>query len=704
MAIRHTQEPFEVIIAPSGSSVSVRATQVVVEVIFANVLVIETSGTLLFSGALTTVLPRTRLYFSSTLPANVSPAFGGGWGPTSQATRWRLNHVKGTSAIVAGSQIAWPSSTANHALDRQYVSNPLEGAQVVGGLLKAQLLVREFNVSDNVDALKFGVFVVSQDGLTLRGTVIEPDEFNISEFLHNNYRNKTPFTISGTAGTPVNALDGDRIVVEIGYRSTGGSGAPVSPEASGKYGENATDLAQNETDTTDGAGWFELAGTLAFVAVGSNEIVVGGTLTPTGNLLKTPGKPFAGTLTPSGVLTRGLLSIRSFAGTLTTAGTALILEVSLVTLSGAVTFAGTVTTKIGHGVLAAGTLTSSGALIRLANKATQLGGTLLTTGFLRNRPGRALEGTLSASGNLTPSKVRHVTMSGALSLTGALVRSANKLLSGILSLTGAMGRGFGRLFSGSLTPSGRLMIAESTGTVVVCETIAGDLVTRVYERLDDNQVYYTEAEVLHALDMAQRLFCWLTLCLERIGTFVLTIGTTFYTGSNGVRTQLLDFWVPLRFSLSSNGSRISPDTLDNLDKLDSGWQSFSGTPRKYVQMGYDFFAIYPQPTAPLGAHFVYAAEPEQITALASPLNIPADQAPLLVDYALWLLRAKEGGQEFAGTLDGLGRFVAGAKKYAEFVRARSKAQLYDHTPPDLSLFDLSRFVFKPPRETRETKK
>lgn len=653
-------------------------------------------GVLGSAGGLATGLPRTRLYFSSALAASAAPAFDAGWNYTTEASRWRLKHTKGTSAMTSGTQIgAWSGTAGQKALDRQYVSNPLDGAQNVGGSIKGQLLVQEVNNTDNVDQIICVIKVVSIDGGTVRGTILAiASRGPTGEFRSTGFRNK--FIVDGDAGTLIAAQNGDRIVIEIGYSN---SGAGTTPEAFARWGENAADLAENETDTTDGAGWIEFGGTLVFQNDAAGGLETGGALSPVGTLVKQAQLPRGGTLTTAGADTNKLTSRRSFAGTLTTHGAALIIQVFLTTAAGTLTLAGSVLGSFARAVLATGILTPSGLLTKLADKVTSFAGSLTTTGgIFRTMVIKAPDAELVTSGELTPLKLFNAVADGTLATIGTLYLQAGKVARGTLTLAGTLRRTFGKAFSGVLSFFGILGASQSAGTVAVCPLTVADLIARVYERLDaDDGTYYTLAEVSHALDMSQRLFAWLTLCLEHRASFVLQAGQAFPS----VRSQLADFWAPLRVSLQSTGARLLPATLDDLDKFDDDWQSTSGTPRYYCMMGFDFMAVYPQPAAPVSLHVTYAAEPQQITQFGGVLEIPSDAAPLLVDGAIWILRLKEGGPELQSTLENLDRFVKGAQRYRQYIESRSKAQLYDSIPTELSLFDLSRFKFVKPRENKK---
>lgn len=216
------------------------------------------------------------------------------------------------------------------------------------------------------------------------------------------------------------------------------------------------------------------------------------------------------------------------------------------------------------------------------------------------------------------------------------------------------------------------------------------LQTRTIERLDEasTPVYWTLAEIKEALNKSVRFFALLTLCVERSASFNLTATQTFYT----VSSQLSDFLVPLRVTTSA-GARLSPYTLHQLNLESDTWRATAGTPSKYAQAGYDLLAISGQPAGAGTSLLIrYAASPATLSGNTDEPEIPEEQRPCLIDFALYWLRLKEGGQELAKTLPHLGAFLEVAQKHAAFVRAKSKAQLYDNQPFDLQSFDRSRLM------------
>ena len=220
-----------------------------------------------------------------------------------------------------------------------------------------------------------------------------------------------------------------------------------------------------------------------------------------------------------------------------------------------------------------------------------------------------------------------------------------------------------------------------------CGLTLGDLKERLYQETDDIGTYYTQNEARYALNAALNTFALLTLCVEREANFVVsqTSPSAFYMISD----QIADFLVPLRATLA--GTRVRPTTIHQLAARYGAWQSTIGVPTEYVVMGYDFLAVHPVSAAPDVLRLTYAATPVQLVDDTDMPEIPTEQHVHLVDYAVWWLRLKEGGQELANAAaDNLKRFINAADKYGQFVRRRSYGQRYDTVPFDLSSFDRGR--------------
>lgn len=221
--------------------------------------------------------------------------------------------------------------------------------------------------------------------------------------------------------------------------------------------------------------------------------------------------------------------------------------------------------------------------------------------------------------------------------------------------------------------------------------IVSDLQARVLARVGEDPTaaaqnqFYTATEALAALNQAQRLFVLLTLCLERTVGITLSPGVAFYS----MLEWFPDWLLPLRLRSSQ---KLRPARLSDLASLDATWSVSAGAPVKYALLGFDLLASYQQPTAGVGLTVTYARCPVALVNASDVPEIPPEYHACLIDGAIPLMRAKEGGQEWQKTLTLWDRFLDGAQKLAEYVRARNKEQGYDYIPFELSKFDRSRLI------------
>jgi hypothetical protein len=177
----------------------------------------------------------TTFFFSNRASPLTGLAFSTGWSGTAGATRWQLDLERGAWPIIVGDTISFGAATADYKhLDRQFVSPPLKGNQLISGKISGQLQVEEFVTNDNVDRICTHIRVVSRDGTQLRGTGL-----GVAKYGSTNEFSTTLTTRNICSGLTsvqnINALDGDRIVVELGYSN---STAGTTPQAAALWGHS----------------------------------------------------------------------------------------------------------------------------------------------------------------------------------------------------------------------------------------------------------------------------------------------------------------------------------------------------------------------------------------------------------------------------------------------------------------------------------
>lgn len=204
----------------------------------------------------------TRFYLPSSGLPTVSPSFSSSWEETASANRYMTFPFK-TSTALTTITIAHVNAAVNDQLAVQYVSEPISAATITG-TVKGIIRVSE-SVATNDCRAQLVIKVVSNDGTVERGTLLAENASALSnEYATTLTNRKFPlnWTAPGTSLSSVAALDGDRIVIEIGTRF---HAATAAITASYRVGDAATsDCAENETATSDNNGWIELSQDLTF--------------------------------------------------------------------------------------------------------------------------------------------------------------------------------------------------------------------------------------------------------------------------------------------------------------------------------------------------------------------------------------------------------------------------------------------------------
>ncbi len=428
-----------------------------------------------------------------------------------------------------------------------------------------------------------------------------------------------------------------------------------------------------------------------------DALVVGGALTLGGGLVLSVGKPLGGTLATAGGALRSDVT-KAIAGSMATAGAGSYIAVTLLALTATLTSSGDPTHKRCYAEDFSGSLAPTGDPALAISKSPA--GTMATAGALTKSQALVLDGELIPTGDTTIFPFRNLAAGGTLTTAGAAGNAFSRAMTATLGLAAAIVRTVSKALSGTLTTASAVAVGRQEAP---CNVTLGEMVTELWRMLDDDGTYYTRLEVWHAVNAAQRLFCFLTLCLERTVTFTLTNGQTFYE----IDEQVADFYAPLR--VTYGGVRLTPDTIHNLDLRNRRWRNQVGDPVRYAQEGVNLLAITPQPaTGSNSLQLTYAAEPAELISDMDAPEIPPDQQLHLLDFAYYWLRLKEGGEELQTAVPYLQRFLDAAQKYQSFARAKARGQNYDRRPIQLSTVDRSRFEVKFrrnwPREDRKDEK
>lgn len=218
------------------------------------------------------LLAGTRFYLPS---AGVSPlnslAGHSGWftRPT-PALRFPMYTTKQTTALTSQAESTGGASKENCVF--QYVSEPIVGMTFApDDFIRGAMRSQEQSISRNIFAASI-VYVVSNDGGTIRGTIID-DSFGNSDLEWATSLTARLFPWNGLARTSVTAFDWDRIVYEVGY-STNASAADGT--ATMNYGDDAAADISGPGDTGADNPWLDFGAVITFMNPVGNRLMMMG--------------------------------------------------------------------------------------------------------------------------------------------------------------------------------------------------------------------------------------------------------------------------------------------------------------------------------------------------------------------------------------------------------------------------------------------
>lgn len=207
----------------------------------------------------------TRFYGRENAAAPLSVAVDAGWESSASpfAARGMFTTTDGGDAL--GTVSGFGSSAGQDRCHRQWVSRPMAAGHIfnTGVTYKAYAQGLESAANDNIRS-RLGVRIVSDDGLTVRHTVLAIADYSTATEWNTALRNKAFANGDAGAGS-YTTVAGDRLVVEWGHSDA--AGASIS--ASSRWGSaGSADLGENETSTaTTERPWFETSLNLTFIDV-----------------------------------------------------------------------------------------------------------------------------------------------------------------------------------------------------------------------------------------------------------------------------------------------------------------------------------------------------------------------------------------------------------------------------------------------------
>lgn len=204
----------------------------------------------------------TRFYLPSTGAAAVSPAYSGSWDDTTHAGSRLKCVVDKISSSMTNVDISGDGdNTDKDYLIQQWVSDPIAEQTISAQTVKLQIRAFEDSSSNN-QYIALTVRVCVNDGSSYRGTILalSRDDTELTPSLLTN----RSFSATSSA---VDAEEGDRIVIEIGFG--GDPGPPASHDGDLSIGDDSgTDLPEDDSESSAYNPWFEFASDISFPSAG----------------------------------------------------------------------------------------------------------------------------------------------------------------------------------------------------------------------------------------------------------------------------------------------------------------------------------------------------------------------------------------------------------------------------------------------------
>jgi len=193
-----------------------------------------------------------RLYFTNSAAAYMPATKRGGW-EQAGASLTRLLGVRPAGTAATAAVATGSTGAANDVLWGRWSSAGAVAAGTLAGTAQAIIGAVESNAACNAN-MYLHIFVTAGDSDTVRGTAL------------SNWAGATEFTTTANGRdsgaqtlTSVAVSAGDRLVVEIGYRSI--SADTTARTATMNYGNaGTTDLTATATTVTTTPGWIEFSG------------------------------------------------------------------------------------------------------------------------------------------------------------------------------------------------------------------------------------------------------------------------------------------------------------------------------------------------------------------------------------------------------------------------------------------------------------
>jgi hypothetical protein len=207
----------------------------------------------------------TRFYLPAFGDSVITPDYDANWDDTSRAVRYPA--VTATTDSVMTSHLI-PDDNDDTNMDLllcQFISDAIESQTIPSQTVKLQIRGMEDSSVNNM-VVSISIRVVSNDGSSVTGTLLSltRDDTELVAGIETN----RSFSAT-TTELAVNA--NDRIVIEIGVGGDPGNNQDHASQLS-IGDDSATDLPENDSETTAYNPWIEFATTIAGLELGGGEV------------------------------------------------------------------------------------------------------------------------------------------------------------------------------------------------------------------------------------------------------------------------------------------------------------------------------------------------------------------------------------------------------------------------------------------------
>lgn len=200
----------------------------------------------------------TRWYCNSTAPGFTPTNIRGTWNNTAPMADRSLKATKGATQQLSGTVAEATLTSPFDTLLVRWVSDALSGNGVVKGTLDFCMMARENN-ADADFATKVHVYVTVGDSDTVRGTLLANWAEPLIGGEWTNALTVVPVgkaAVAPVAVTPVAVQAGDRIVVEMGFRSYNVHATSRTAQIQYSSSPSATDAVNGSPQGA--APWFDI--------------------------------------------------------------------------------------------------------------------------------------------------------------------------------------------------------------------------------------------------------------------------------------------------------------------------------------------------------------------------------------------------------------------------------------------------------------